>query len=354
MAAQAALPPDLTSDDIHYIFESLDMFLNGTILQTLMHGFYTGVLGVTLWSIFNSFAKNSSITRYMMIFIILMLYILTTILLGELWASIYHAFIDEGQNCYMIFSELDGFSPMINQSAWVTGITSCISTFIADFSLIWQCWTVWGQQWLIVIIPVLCTILGTVLKGFDIYHSFDHVKNILNSTYSGTETNWKVAYLALTLTTTLWCTILILYRIISVAGSHHRAGIQSYHRVIEALFESAALYSAVLVIDIVFVAHNMFDGLYVDVLGTTIRGIAPTLLVGRVAAGHARPDDSWQEDSTSTVSSLNFGTGTVSTQDEDVSQSAELVEMDNLDPEQERNSTLIEEEVQETRSLDIV
>ncbi len=85
-----------------------------------------------------------------------------------------------------------------------------------------------------------------------------------------------------------------------------------------------------------------------------LQAIAPTLLVGRVAAGHARPDDSWQESSTSTVSSLNFGTGTISTQDEDVSQSAELDEMDNLDPEQERSFGHIEEEAQETRSLDIV
>ncbi len=85
-----------------------------------------------------------------------------------------------------------------------------------------------------------------------------------------------------------------------------------------------------------------------------LQGIAPTLLVGRVAAGYARPDDSWQDSSTSTVSSLNFGTGTVSTQEGDVSQSAELDEMDNPDPGQKRNSTLIEEEAQETRSLDIV
>ena len=77
-------------------------------------------------------------------------------------------------------------------------------------------------------------------------------------------------------------------------------------------------------------------------------------MVGRVAAGHARPDDAWQESSTSTVSSLNFGTGTVSTLDGDVSQSAELDEMENLDPGLERNSALIEEVAQETRSLDIV
>ncbi len=84
-----------------------------------------------------------------------------------------------------------------------------------------------------------------------------------------------------------------------------------------------------------------------------MQGIAPTLLVGCDAASHARPDDSWQE-SASIVSSLNFGTGTVSTQDGDASQSDGLVEMDNLDLEQERSFRHIEEEAQETRSLDIV
>ncbi|PBK59807.1 hypothetical protein ARMSODRAFT_966629 [Armillaria solidipes] len=37
-----------------------------------------------------------------------------------------------------------------------------------------------------------------------------------------------------------------------------------------------------------------------------MRGIAPTLLVGRVAAGHARPNDSWQGSMIS--QSLRFGT----------------------------------------------
>ncbi|KAK0200630.1 hypothetical protein DFS33DRAFT_1278035 [Desarmillaria ectypa] len=44
---------------------------------------------------------------------------------------------------------------------------------------------------------------------------------------------------------------------------------------------------------------------YFDVLAGIARGIAPTLLVKRVAAGHARPDDSWQG---SVISgSLRFG-----------------------------------------------
>ncbi|PBK98560.1 hypothetical protein ARMGADRAFT_1026535 [Armillaria gallica] len=301
MAAQAAFPPGLTSDDIHYILELLDVELNSKILQALTTGFYTGVLGVTFWSI---------------------------------------SFI--------------GSDPIVNQTRLVDGITSCIGTFIADTLLIWWCWIVWGHQWLIVIIPVLCTILYAVFKGITIYHDcFDIINDIKYPTYSGTIAKWQMLYLALTLTTTLWCTIFILYRILHVAWSGHEAGIRSYYGIIEALVESAALYSAILIIDIAFLACNILSGGYIDTLGIAIRGIAPTLLVGRVAAGHARPDDSWQE-SASIVSSLNFGTSTVSTQDGDVSQSDGLVEMDNLDPGQERSFGHIEEEARETRSLDIV
>ncbi len=38
MAAQAALPPGLTDDDIHHIFKYLDMYLNSVIIQALIHG----------------------------------------------------------------------------------------------------------------------------------------------------------------------------------------------------------------------------------------------------------------------------------------------------------------------------
>ncbi len=43
------------------------------------------------------------------------------------------------------------------------------------------------------------------------------------------------------------------------------------------------------------------------------QGIAPTLLVGRVATGHSRPDESWQG---SVMSSLHFGSRRFQTRDQ--------------------------------------
>ncbi|KAK0196239.1 hypothetical protein F5146DRAFT_1133737 [Armillaria mellea] len=102
--------------------------------------------------------------------------------------------------------------------------------------------------------------------------------------------------------TLLWCTILIIYRILSVGGAAGRTGI--YQRVIEMLVESAFLYSAMIVILLVFEVRNETSGAYVEEVAIEIRAIAPTILVGRIAAGHACPDDSWS--GSSTVSSLHF------------------------------------------------
>ncbi len=104
------------------------------------------------------------------------------------------------------------------------------------------------------------------------YHTcFDIVNDVEGSTYSGTVAEWKMPYLALTVITTFWCTIFILYRILCVARSGHGAGIHLYYGVIEALVESAALYSAILIIDIAFVACDILSGIYVDVLVMNIR-----------------------------------------------------------------------------------
>ncbi len=58
--------------------------------------------------------------------------------------------------------------------------------------------------------------------------------------------NWAILYSSSILATLLWCTIFIVYRILRVGGIS--AEIRVYHRLVEMLVESAALYSAVIVI----------------------------------------------------------------------------------------------------------
>ncbi|PBK90530.1 hypothetical protein ARMGADRAFT_1082786 [Armillaria gallica] len=58
--------------------------------------------------------------------------------------------------------------------------------------------------------------------------------------------NWAVLYSSSELATLLWCTIFIVYRILRVGGI--AAGMCVHHWLVEMLVESAALYSAVIVV----------------------------------------------------------------------------------------------------------
>ncbi len=72
----------------------------------------------------------------MIVVTIFMLYILTILDFGKSWAFIHYVFIDEGQNCFTAFVAINGLDPIVNQTRLVNGIASCISTFIADTSLV--------------------------------------------------------------------------------------------------------------------------------------------------------------------------------------------------------------------------
>ncbi|KAK0466048.1 uncharacterized protein EV420DRAFT_1709775 [Desarmillaria tabescens] len=125
-----------------------------------------------------------------------------------------------------------------------------------------------------------------------------------------------ILYASFSLATTLWCTVFIIYHILSVGQANNgiRGALGVYGRVIEVLVESSALYSICLILYMIFIAYNSQEEIYLDSITAITRGVAPTLLIGHVAAGHARPDDSWEG---SIMSSLHFGQGQSQTSTQD-------------------------------------
>ncbi|KAK0221098.1 hypothetical protein EDD85DRAFT_261923 [Armillaria nabsnona] len=236
-----------------------------------------------------------------LILVILLLYILATFDLYAEWAvEIAYTTIPNGRSFWTAFEYTPG-API----SWTSGIAAILSTILTDATLIWRCWIVWGQSWRIVLVPIACTILAIVSRGIltcyialgpDVPPRVLFLENIIS---------WSVLYslyTSLILATLLWCTTFIIYRIVRVGGAAGR--IHVYQRVIEMLVESASLYSAVLVVLVVLEARKELAESYIEDLAGTIRGIMPTILVGRVAAGHARPDDSWTDNTT--ASSIRF------------------------------------------------
>ncbi|PBK81497.1 hypothetical protein ARMGADRAFT_778457 [Armillaria gallica] len=108
---------------------------------------------------------------------------------------------------------------------------------------------------------------------------------------------FPVLYTSFILAMTLWCTLLIIHRILTVTrirrGAQGRLG--AFHRFVEALVVSSALYSLSLTLFLAFAIRDDLRMHYFDIVAGIVKGIAPTVLVGRITAGHrAHPDDSWQ------------------------------------------------------------
>ncbi|PBK76321.1 hypothetical protein ARMSODRAFT_876040, partial [Armillaria solidipes] len=126
---------------------------------------------------------------------------------------------------------------------------------------IWRCWMVWGRCWKIILFPTLCLAAST---GMIICLSF----SFLHGNGAEAERN-EVLFASFMLTVTLWCTLLIIYRIWSVT----RRSIQveskkrAYRYIIEVVVESSALYSISLIVYIAsYASTNNGMAYYFDII----------------------------------------------------------------------------------------
>ncbi|PBK59299.1 hypothetical protein ARMSODRAFT_1027499 [Armillaria solidipes] len=293
MATQNSIPPpDLTDGDMAIIFQILDAELNSVIFYSLLSGIYTGIVAVTLRNIY---MNKSQPIRRVMVLIVVLLHTVTIFNFASCWAYVDSMFIDNGWNFWTVHLSYSSPSVIVEVGMGTTGV---VCTILADSTMILRCWMVWGRRWLPVLLPIFVLIAAIVFK---IIGTCEVYNNAVNNYALG-----FTLYSSFVLATTLWCTLLIIYRIVSVARAGRGGGLRAYRNIIEVLVESSALYSAFLILYVVFNARDPFALAYFDVLAGIARGVAPTLLIGRVAAGHSRPDDSWNG---SVISgSLRFGT----------------------------------------------
>ncbi|KAK0459019.1 uncharacterized protein EV420DRAFT_1541880 [Desarmillaria tabescens] len=239
-----------------------------------------------------------------MVAFITLLYTLITIDFGASWSHIHSAFIESGQSFWAAYSNLYD----IQASYWETCITASISTILADLYMIRCCWMVWGRRWLVILLPIISLTSAIASKIMVVY--YDYADGFVGI--------FPMLYISFSLVTTLSCTLLIIYRIITVTGVRRGAEgrLRVYHCFIEVLVESSALYSITLILFLAFTIRGNLEANYLDIVASIAKGVAPTLLLGRVVAGHTRPNDDHDE---STVSTLQFrtpsGVGTPSLQE---------------------------------------
>ncbi|PBK76333.1 hypothetical protein ARMSODRAFT_222653 [Armillaria solidipes] len=274
---QASLPPGLSDADKAKILNDLGSEMDRVILASLLQGLYTGIIAVALWNIY---MHKSRTIGPPMIIVIVVLYLTTCANLSLDWLIVRTALVTNGQNLLTIFTN---FSNPLRWITVVTGVFGVVCTILVDATMIWRCWLVWGRHWQIVLLPALCMVAAAALKIYVTCQPYSALQSYFQ---------YLVIYASLTLATTLWCTLLMIYRVLTVAQGAEGAG--AYRHVLEVLVESSALYAVPLIFYVAFFARRSTVFYYLDPIAGIMRGIAPTLLVGRVAAGHARADDSWK------------------------------------------------------------
>ncbi|KAK0468873.1 hypothetical protein IW261DRAFT_1597938 [Armillaria novae-zelandiae] len=268
----ATVIPELTDSQIQDILEYLDKILNDAIITALLYGIYTGVVAITLWAVASSDNCEDGRRPRFLVTIILLLYLLAAVNLYYQWAACIATFTALAWKSVWETYTLNAISTSVTLTVEVSGILSAI---LADASLIWRCWIVWGRSWRVVLVPIVCTTLATASRGIVAYYDAYGPLISPQAMYLEKAVNWALLYASLIMATLLWCTILIILS-----------------------------YTA---------THNERAALYVEDLAIAMRGIMPTMLVGRVAAGHARPDDSWNE--STPRSSIRFGNHSISQND---------------------------------------
>ncbi|KAK0457376.1 uncharacterized protein EV420DRAFT_1550563 [Desarmillaria tabescens] len=269
----------------------LTAILNQALIGIFMHGIHTCIVVFALWAIFLSKEPRSK-AQNTMVFLIICLFIFATIPVATDWVLVIYLCIGKGDS---------GF--VQNLYHWA-GIALCVNAGIADCITIWRCWIIWGCCWSVVILPILLFLAqeagGSVALQSSLQYTTIGPKPL--------ELKWTIVSLSCSLGNTLFCTTLIIYRILTVKQGTDRlnnsTSMRTYHRVIEILVESALLYAIGLIAYMVLIPLKAPMCFYPECFYVSTTAISPTLIVARVALGNARPNDSWQMGSN--VPSLQF------------------------------------------------
>ncbi len=130
--------------------------------------------------------------RQSKVFMVIMLYNLTTLNFAFNWSCRTSAFIGNGQKFTTIYQELIKPIPV---DPFGTRITATICTIISNTHMvrkiplngglyeitdqyyqIWCCWVVWQRRWIVVLLPALFLTSGTgMVAGFSVFLSTHHL-----------------------------------------------------------------------------------------------------------------------------------------------------------------------------------
>jgi len=264
------------------------------VVVVWFNGFYSCLALATVWAIAAKSGKDSS--RLFWFGMVVLMYTVSTIYSTIQAAFEMNTFANHGASPDVIVAFED--API-----WYTALGASLfslNILIADCIVIWRCWVVWGRNWYIIVLPALTTLAGLVLSILNVIGEVGVVKakGHVPGKVPQEFLSFNRPYSILTLVTSLYATLFIIFRIYLLQRHVEGAGpkvrfFRRYGKVIELVVESYALYSIVLIAFVILTATGNPKVTFPETILPEIAGIAPTLLIFRVVMGQARPDSSW-------------------------------------------------------------
>ncbi|KZT28121.1 hypothetical protein NEOLEDRAFT_1130097 [Neolentinus lepideus HHB14362 ss-1] len=273
-------------------------------IQSVLYGIYIPVFGASVYILASQEQSSQANRRFM-----LGTAILFTIVSLETVCTFVDIFMTSD---IMASTPYSGETPEIVQEKNISNFIDCFldalnttNIIFADGLLIWRCYMVWGRSIVVTIFPVIMLAAGSACGYTMVYLDSQFFLLRLRTAWNlPPPPEWtqlekmyeymSVAYYSTTLVTNLLMTSLIAFRIWRInkglrphLGPDHGG---AYRRIVLAMVETGAIYSACLLIAVVYDARSALTA--TQALGVSrsvvvmISGIAPTLLI--VLAGLRR------------------------------------------------------------------
>ncbi|KAF9477403.1 hypothetical protein BDN70DRAFT_881235 [Pholiota conissans] len=257
--------------------------LNVSMVAALFMGMYTIIFVGTMYA----YMSRGVSGRYFVPVTISTLYLCNVAYFGLEWYDTKWQFIDNGESRDTIF-----FSFLVTPAKIHTpgNIVNTVILVLSDVLLIWRCFNLWDCSYRVIAIPVLLTITETALMltqaiGIAIISSTDKEKrlNILN--------NIAAAGIMVTACTNIITTMLIAYRVNTFLRNTEISP-KKFRHIVDIVVQSAAVYSALLLVSGVSMIISLPNGadvrllnfeLWASVLALSSAGISTTIMVARVA-----------------------------------------------------------------------
>ncbi|KAI1784141.1 hypothetical protein LXA43DRAFT_245472 [Ganoderma leucocontextum] len=191
-------------------------------------------------------------------------------------------------------------------------IIHTINSILGDSIVVWRCYHVWTGEWRVCVLPVLL-IIGSAICGFGQAYIFATAKGT-HSAFATTLARWNGSLFSLSLITNLVVTGLIAIRLWYLTRETGGPKQFRFFRAFMLIIESAMIYSAALLIEIIlyFSGNNAFYIVYDPIAQLT--GIVPTTIIIVAALGLTYRKEGTTASAPTTESTVQFSRSRTSRQ----------------------------------------